>query len=42
MSGGATLVIARDISVTEPDGTVVASAPSAEVELDGSLLTLSR
>lgn len=41
MSGGATLVIARDISVTEPDGTVVASAPSAEVELDGSLLTLS-
>ncbi|GGF65582.1 hypothetical protein GCM10007301_26670 [Azorhizobium oxalatiphilum] len=41
MHGGATVVIARDISVTEPDGTVVASAPSAEVELEGSLLTLS-
>ncbi|WP_156922192.1 DUF3971 domain-containing protein [Azorhizobium doebereinerae] len=41
MHGGATVVIARDISVAEPDGTVVASAPSAEVELDGSLLTLS-
>ncbi|MGU3495704.1 DUF3971 domain-containing protein [Xanthobacteraceae bacterium A53D] len=41
MTSGATVVIARDISVREPDGTVIASAPSAEVELEGSLLTLS-
>ncbi|WP_341989026.1 AsmA-like C-terminal region-containing protein [Azorhizobium sp. AG788] len=41
MQGGATVVIARDISLSEPDGTLVASAPSAEVELEGSLLTLT-
>ncbi len=41
MQSGSTVVIARDISLSEPDGTLVASAPSAEVELEGSLLTLS-
>ncbi len=41
MQTGSTVVIARDISLSEPDGTLVASAPSAEVELEGSLLTLS-
>ncbi len=41
MKDGATVVIARDITLSEPDGTLVASAPSAEVELEGSLLTLS-
>lgn len=36
---GATVVV-HDIRVTAPDGQLVASAPSAEVELEGSLLSL--
>ena len=37
---GATVVVVHDIRVTGPDGQLVASAPSAEVELEGSLLSL--
>ena len=37
---GATAVVVHDIRVTGPDGQLVASAPSAEVELEGSLLSL--
>lgn len=40
VSGGATAVVVHDIRVTGPDGQLVASAPSAEVELEGSLLSL--
>lgn len=40
MNGGATVVVVHDIRVTGPDGQLVASAPSAEVELEGSLLSL--
>ncbi|MFG1299095.1 DUF3971 domain-containing protein [Xanthobacter sp. V3C-3] len=39
-SSGATTVVVHDIRVTAPDGQLVASAPSAEVELEGSLLSL--
>ncbi|OYY24930.1 MAG: hypothetical protein B7Y65_03045, partial [Azorhizobium sp. 35-67-15] len=38
---GHTVVIVHDIRVTGPGDELVASAPSAEVELEGSLLTLS-
>ncbi|QRG05594.1 hypothetical protein EZH22_21390 [Xanthobacter dioxanivorans] len=38
--GGATQVVVHDIKVLGPDGQLVASAPSAEVELEGSLLSL--
>jgi len=41
MSGGGTAVVAHDIQVLGPKGELVASAPSAEVELEGSMLTLS-
>lgn len=41
MSHGATAVIVHDIRVFGPDKELIAAAPSAEVELDGSLLTLS-
>ncbi len=37
---GATAVVVHDIKVIGPDGQLVASAPSAEVELEGSLLSL--
>ncbi|MFG1478092.1 DUF3971 domain-containing protein [Xanthobacter sp. V4C-4] len=37
---GATAVVVHDIKVLAPDGQLVASAPSAEVELEGSLLSL--
>lgn len=37
---GATTVVVHDIKVTGPDGQLVASAPMAEVELEGSLLSL--
>jgi len=37
---GATAVVVHDIKVTGADGQLVASAPSAEVELEGSLLSL--
>ncbi|WP_051679230.1 DUF3971 domain-containing protein [Xanthobacter sp. 91] len=37
---GATAVVVHDIRVTGPDGQLVASAPSAEVELEGSILSL--
>ncbi|MFG1346352.1 DUF3971 domain-containing protein [Xanthobacter autotrophicus DSM 431] len=40
VAGGGTAVVVHDIKVTGPDGQTVASAPSAEVELDGSLLSL--
>ncbi|MDI4667104.1 hypothetical protein K9U40_22670, partial [Xanthobacter autotrophicus] len=40
VGGGATAVVVHDIRVTGPDGQLVASAPSAEVELEGSLLSL--
>ncbi len=36
---GMTSVVVHDIRVTGPDGQLVASAPSAVVELDGSLLS---
>lgn len=41
MSHGATAVVVHDIKVLGPEGELIAAAPSAEVELDGSLLTLS-
>lgn len=41
MNHGATAVVVHDIRVEGPDGELIAAAPSAEVELDGSLLTLS-
>lgn len=41
MSHGATAVVVHDIRVEGPNGELIAAAPSAEVELDGSLLTLS-
>lgn len=41
MSHGATAVVVHDIRVEGPGGELVAAAPSAEVELDGSLLSLS-
>lgn len=37
---GATAVVVHDIKVFAPDGDLLASAPSAEVELEGSLLSL--
>lgn len=37
---GATAVVVHDIKVFAPDGELLASAPSAEVELEGSLLSL--
>lgn len=37
---GATAVVVHDIKVFAPDGALLASAPSAEVELEGSLLSL--
>ncbi|MFS8037976.1 AsmA-like C-terminal region-containing protein [Xanthobacter sp. AM11] len=40
MADGATAVVVHDIRVTARDGQLVASAPSAEVELEGSLLSL--
>lgn len=40
VAGGRTVVVVHDIKVLGPDGQTVASAPSAEVELDGSLLSL--
>lgn len=39
-TGGATTVVVHDIKVYGADGELVASAPSAEVELEGSLLSL--
>ncbi|MEP9376307.1 AsmA-like C-terminal region-containing protein [Aquabacter sp. CN5-332] len=41
MSHGATAVIVHDIRVLGPGDELIAAAPSAEVELEGSLLTLS-
>ncbi|MEW6255586.1 MAG: AsmA-like C-terminal region-containing protein [Pseudomonadota bacterium] len=41
MNHGATAVVVHDIRVEGPNGELIAAAPSAEVELDGSLLTLS-
>lgn len=41
MTHGATAVVVHDIRVEAPNGEVIAAAPSAEVELDGSLLSLS-
>ncbi len=38
--GGATAVVVHDIKVFTPDGQLLASAPSAEVELEGSILSL--
>ncbi|MFG1431700.1 DUF3971 domain-containing protein [Xanthobacter sp. V2C-8] len=37
---GNTAVVVHDIRVFAPDGALLASAPSAEVELEGSLLSL--
>ncbi len=37
---GATAVVVHDIKVFAPNGDLLASAPSAEVELEGSLLSL--
>lgn len=39
-NSGGTMVVVHDIKVTGPDGQLVASAPSAEVELEGSMLSL--
>ncbi|WP_234052935.1 MULTISPECIES: DUF3971 domain-containing protein [unclassified Xanthobacter] len=39
-SDGATAVVVHDIKVFAADGELMASAPSAEVELEGSLLSL--
>ncbi|WP_238121549.1 MULTISPECIES: DUF3971 domain-containing protein [unclassified Xanthobacter] len=39
-TGGATTLVVHDIKVYGADGDLVASAPSAEVELEGSLLSL--
>ncbi|MFG1357383.1 YhdP family protein [Xanthobacter pseudotagetidis] len=41
VDNGATAVVVHDIKVIGPDGQLVASAPSAEVELEGSLLSLA-
>lgn len=41
MDHGATAVVVHDIRVEGPGGELVAAAPTAEVELDGSLLSLS-
>ncbi len=41
MSHGGTVVIVHDIKVVGSAGELIAAAPSAEVELEGSLLTLS-
>lgn len=41
MNHGATAIVVHDIKVKGPSGELVAAAPSAEVELDGSLLSLS-
>ena len=39
-AGGGTTVVVHDIKVTGPDGQLVASAPKAEVELEGALFSL--
>lgn len=41
VDGGATAIVVHDIKVVGPDGQLVASAPTAEVELEGSLLSLT-
>lgn len=41
VDSGATAIVVHDIKVDGPDGQLVASAPSAEVELEGSLLSLA-
>lgn len=38
---GSTALVVRDIRVLGPKGELIASAPSAEVEMEGSMLTLS-
>ncbi|MDE1569498.1 DUF3971 domain-containing protein [Aquabacter sp. P-9] len=41
MKKGSTALVVRDIRVLGPKGELIASAPSAEVEMEGSILTLS-